>query len=33
MRPCLEKNLSEKGLMEWLKVEALSSNLSVTKKK
>jgi hypothetical protein len=33
MRPYLEKNPSQKVLMEWLKAKALSSNPSTTKKK
>jgi hypothetical protein len=32
-RPYLEKTLHKKGLVEWLKVHALSSSLSTTKKK
>jgi hypothetical protein len=30
--PYLEKTLQQKGLVEWLKVKALSSNLSTRKK-
>jgi hypothetical protein len=33
MRPYLEKTLHKKGLVEWFKVNALSSNPSTTKKK
>jgi hypothetical protein len=33
MRPYLEKYLTQKGLMEWLKVEALSSSPGIHKKK
>jgi hypothetical protein len=33
MRPCLEKTHDKKGLEEWLKVKALSSNPSAPKKK
>jgi hypothetical protein len=33
MRPCLEKTHDKKGLEEWLKVKALSSNPSAAKKK
>jgi hypothetical protein len=33
LRPCLEKTLHKKGLVKWLKVKALSSNLSTAKKK
>jgi hypothetical protein len=32
MRPCLIKTLHKKGLVEWLKVKALSSNPSTAKK-
>jgi hypothetical protein len=32
-RPCLEKILHKKGLVEWLKVKALSSNPGPKKKK
>jgi hypothetical protein len=32
LRPSLEKILHKKGLVEWLKVEALSSNPSTSKK-
>jgi hypothetical protein len=31
-RPYLEKTFHNKGLVEWLKVQALSSNSSTTKK-
>jgi hypothetical protein len=31
VRPYLEKTLHKKGLVEWLKVKALSSNPSTTK--
>jgi hypothetical protein len=30
-RPCLEKTHHKKGLVEWLKVKALSSNSSTAK--
>jgi hypothetical protein len=33
MRPCLAKTLHKKGLVEWLKVKALSSNPNAVKKK
>jgi hypothetical protein len=33
MRPVLEKSITIKGLLEWLMVEAVSSNLSTTKNK
>jgi hypothetical protein len=33
MRPYLEKNLHKKGMVEWLKVKALSSSPSTGKKK
>jgi hypothetical protein len=33
MRPYLEKIFTNRGLMEWLKVKALSSNPSTSKKK
>jgi hypothetical protein len=33
MRPYLEKTHHKKGLVEWLKVMALSSNPSITKKR
>jgi hypothetical protein len=32
MRPYLEKTHHKKGLVEWLKCEALSSNPSIAKK-
>jgi hypothetical protein len=33
MRPYLEKEITKKGLVEWLKVKALSSNPSTAKEK
>jgi hypothetical protein len=33
LRPYLEKSLHKEGLVEWLKVKALSSNPSTAKKK
>jgi hypothetical protein len=33
MRPYFKKPFTKIGLVEWLKVKALSSNLSTTKKK
>jgi hypothetical protein len=33
MRPYLKKPFTKIGLVEWLKVKALSSSLSTTKKK
>jgi hypothetical protein len=33
MRPYLEKTFTRKGLVEWLKVKALSSNPSTAKTK
>jgi hypothetical protein len=33
MTPCLGKPFTKIGLVEWLKVKALSSNPSTTKKK
>jgi hypothetical protein len=33
MRPYLEKSFTKIGLVEWLKVKALSSSPSTTKKK
>jgi hypothetical protein len=33
MRPILEKTHHKKGLVEWLKVKALSSSTSTAKKK
>jgi hypothetical protein len=33
LEPYLKKNLHKKGLVEWLKVKALSSNSSTAKKK
>jgi hypothetical protein len=33
MRPCLEKPFTKIGLLEWLKVKALSSSPRPTKKK
>jgi hypothetical protein len=33
MRPYLEKTLLKKGLVEWLKAKALSSNPNTTQKK
>jgi hypothetical protein len=32
MRPCLENTHHKKGLVEWLKVKALSSKSSTTRK-
>jgi hypothetical protein len=32
-KPFLKKNIHKKGLVEWLKVQSLSSNTSTTKKK
>jgi hypothetical protein len=32
MRPDIENPISRKGLVEWLRVKALSSNPSTTKK-
>jgi hypothetical protein len=33
MRPYLENHHHKKGLVEWLKTEALSSNIDTAKKK
>jgi hypothetical protein len=33
MRPYLKKNLCKEGLVEWLKLKALSSNPSTAKEK